>query len=164
MGLGVSLVLAFLSLDHMLDLGLGGFYPRDNLLTLQLLKGVDLVQFPLQLSDEAGLVIVRPCLSVATLAVDVWFLEGAFKVIIANVMPIVVLDEGLLELLAESARDALLATGNWATERGWSPSTNFMANERAAVYGMDSAATMSSLRYDSTPYTIHLEVSVGRVY
>ena len=86
------------------------------------MESVDFVELGLQKLDEVCFVVVGPCFSFAVLAVDVRFLEGPFKVIIGDVVPIIVLDERLLELLAEPG-EAELAVHKWS---GVWQSTNFI--------------------------------------
>jgi hypothetical protein len=91
-----------LPLKDLLDFLVARFYAAYNFLALELLEAKDLVKLRFELTDEGGFVIVGPRFSLAISAVDEGRFQGVFEVIVGNVVPVVVFDEGLSELLAES--------------------------------------------------------------
>lgn len=95
--------------DSFIDLSLTRLNAADDLLTLDLLEGEDLVEFTLEQRHEAFLIFLSPGLAVGLGIVrgglgDELSLEGVLEVFIGNVMPVELLDHGRPQLLAEPER------------------------------------------------------------
>jgi hypothetical protein len=91
----------------LLDFLLARFYSSNNLLTLELLKGEDLVEFTFELLDKGSFIVVGPATSLPVLAVNVGGLEGVFQAIVVYVVPVVVFNQRLSKLLAKPVRSRL---------------------------------------------------------
>jgi len=67
------------------------------------LKHENLVELALELTNEGCFIIVGPGFSFAIVAILKRLLERFLQAIVIDIVPVVILDQGLLELLAESA-------------------------------------------------------------
>ena len=93
------ILIAFDELNDMLHFGLAGLNTLHNLLTLDLLKVEDLVEFAFQQGDEIRFVFFGPCFAVWLGVFGGWFrdivgLEGFLQVIVGDVVPVVLADDG----------------------------------------------------------------------
>lgn len=94
--------------NDLVDLLFTGAYSLHDLLALDLLESKDLVQFGLQLLDEALLVLVVPWPSLGLRIVSsrirlVFGVQSILQTIVIDVVVIPILDEGSFELVTESA-------------------------------------------------------------
>jgi len=103
--IGSVLMLVCLGNDGV-DFCFAGLDPLDNLLTLDLLEGEDLVQLSLELLHEPLLILFRPRLPLRLRIVlggrgDVVGLEGVLQAIIVDVVVVPILYQRRLELVTE---------------------------------------------------------------
>ena len=104
------ILIAFDELNDMLHFGLAGLNTLHNLLTLDLLEVEDLVEFAFQQGDEIRFVFFRPCFAVWLGVFGGWFrdvvgLEGFFQVIVGDIVPVVLADDGRSEMFPEPVRE-----------------------------------------------------------
>jgi hypothetical protein len=102
-GLFRSTLLLCLSIQDLLYFLIARFDTTNDFLTLEFLEGEDLVELTFELLDEGGFVIVGPRFALTVLAIDIGSLQSIFEAVVINVVPVVVFDERLTELLAKPA-------------------------------------------------------------
>lgn len=100
---------AFDELNNMLHIRLAGLYALHNLLTLHLLEVKDLVEFAFQQGHEIRFVFFSPCFAFWLWVFGGWFcdvigLEGFLQIIVGDVVPVVLADDGRPEVFPEPVR------------------------------------------------------------
>lgn len=149
-GLGICGVLLLLTFNHLFDLGFCRLDAGHYLLTLELLEGEDFVELALELLNKRSFIIVGPWFSIAGFARDVGFLQSILKLVVGDVMPVIVFDQGLTKLLTKSEGNRLVSRvirRGIVGERGgcWSESTNFILVDRPSDQHMGVAGRDADL-------------------
>ena len=93
------ILIPFDALNDMLDFPFAGLDALHDLLTFDLLKVEDLVEFAFQQGDEIRFVFFGPCFALWLWVFRGWFrdvvgLEGFLQVIVSDVVPVVLADDG----------------------------------------------------------------------
>lgn len=93
------ILIAFDALNDMLHFPFAGLNALHDLLTLDLLKVEDLVEFAFQQGDKIRFVFFGPCFALWLWVFRGWFgdvvgLEGFLQVIVGDVVPVVLADDG----------------------------------------------------------------------
>lgn len=94
--------------DYLVHFSSTGLDATDDLIPLELLEGEDLVELSLQQSDETLLIVLRPRFAIRLGILlrgrrDVLCLQGLLEIIVGDVVPCPLLDQGRPQLLPESA-------------------------------------------------------------